>query len=77
MPQWEYRGEFYGTGGGSPQSDIASYVTHNLTELGREGWELVNVQPVPRGGEPEWGGVPLPVGFLFVFKRQRGEQVPS
>ena len=48
-----------------------------LAQLGREGWELVSVQPVVRGeikvgnqNAQGWAyGIALPTGYLMFFKR--------
>lgn len=48
-----------------------------LAQLGREGWELISVQPVVRGevkignqNAQGWAyGIALPTGFLMFFKR--------
>lgn len=50
---------------------------HRLATLGREGWELVSVQPVVRGeikvghhNAQGWAyGIALPTGYLMFFKR--------
>ncbi|WP_016969208.1 hypothetical protein [Pseudomonas tolaasii] len=48
-----------------------------LAQLGREGWELISVQPVVRGeikvgnqNAQGWAyGIALPTGYLMFFKR--------
>lgn len=66
----------------TPEPDIQSFLQDSerqqrLTQLGREGWELVSVQPVLRGeikvgnqNAQGWAyGIALPTGYLMFFKR--------